>query len=37
MVLTVTDMKIHLDASGLDVPWLRALDPHAFCEVIRGR
>ena len=25
MVLTVADMKIHLEASGLDVPWLAEL------------
>jgi LmbE family N-acetylglucosaminyl deacetylase len=34
MVLTVADMQIHLRASGLSVPWLEALDPHDYREVI---
>lgn len=34
MVLTVMDMQNHLRASGLDVPWLRDLDPHAYRDVI---
>ena len=34
MVLTVADMKRHVDASGLSVPWLRALDPHDYRTVI---
>jgi len=37
MVLTVADMKIHLEASGLDVPWLAALDPHDYHETIARR
>ena len=34
MVLTVGDMKHALAASGLDVPWLRDLDPRKYHEVI---
>jgi LmbE family N-acetylglucosaminyl deacetylase len=34
MVLTVRDMQYSLEASGLDVPWLAALDPHDFREAI---
>jgi LmbE family N-acetylglucosaminyl deacetylase len=34
MVLTVADMKHHLAASGLDVPWLAELDPRNYHEVI---
>lgn len=34
MVLTVADMKCHLRASSLDVPWLEALDPHDYRDVI---
>ena len=34
MVLTVQDMKFHLAASGLDVPWLAELDPHNYHAVI---
>ena len=34
MVLTVQDMKYHLAASGLDVPWLADLDPHDYHAVI---
>jgi N,N'-diacetylchitobiose non-reducing end deacetylase len=34
MVLTVTDMKHHLAASGLSVPWLQGLDPHDYRAVI---
>lgn len=34
MVLTVADMQHHLRASGLDLPWLAALDPHDYREVI---
>ena len=34
MVLTVADMKSHLQASGLSVPWLEQLDPHDFRDVI---
>ncbi len=30
MVLTVADMKHHLAASGLSVPWLEAMDPHDY-------
>ena len=37
MVLTVADMKIHLEASGLDVPWLRELDPRDYRETIARR
>ena len=34
MVLTVADMKIRLQHSGLSVPWLDSLDPHDYREVI---
>ena len=34
MVLTVTDMKFHLEHAGLNVPWLEALDPHDYRDVI---
>ncbi len=34
MVLTVADMKHHLAASGLDVPWLAACDPRDYRDVI---
>jgi LmbE family N-acetylglucosaminyl deacetylase len=34
MVLTVADMKHHLTASGLDVPWLAELDPRNYHDVI---
>ncbi len=34
MVLTVADMQHSLRASGLDVPWLAALDPHDYRGVI---
>jgi hypothetical protein len=34
MVLTVADMKFHLTASGLDVPWLAQMDPHNYHDVI---
>jgi LmbE family N-acetylglucosaminyl deacetylase len=34
MVLTVRDMQYALEASGLDVPELAALDPHDFRAVI---
>ena len=34
MVLTVADMKIHLQHSGLNVPWLETLDPHEYRDVI---
>jgi LmbE family N-acetylglucosaminyl deacetylase len=34
MVLTVADMKHHLAASGLDLPWLAELDPHNYRDVI---
>lgn len=34
MVLTVMDMQHGLRASGLDVPWLRDLDPHDYRDVI---
>ena len=34
MVLTVQDMKFALEASGLDVPWLSAQDPHDYRAVI---
>ncbi len=34
MVLTITDMKFHLAASGLDVPWLADLDPHDYHDVM---
>jgi LmbE family N-acetylglucosaminyl deacetylase len=34
MVLTVQDYQIALRASGLDVPWLRDLDPHDYRDVI---
>jgi hypothetical protein len=34
MVLTVADMKQHLAASGLSVPWLQELDPHEYRAVI---
>ena len=37
MVLTVADMKIHLEASGLKVPWLAELDPHDYRETIARR
>jgi LmbE family N-acetylglucosaminyl deacetylase len=37
MVLTVADMKIHLEASGLEVPWLATLDPHDYRETIARR
>jgi len=34
MVLTVGDMKRHLEASGLSVPWLEQQDPHDYRDVI---
>jgi LmbE family N-acetylglucosaminyl deacetylase len=34
MVLTVADMKHHLAASGLDVPWLAEIDPRNYQDVI---
>jgi LmbE family N-acetylglucosaminyl deacetylase len=34
MVLTVADMQFGLRASGLDVRWLAALDPHDYHAVI---
>lgn len=34
MVLTVADTKFHLQASGLSVPWLEALDPHEYRDAI---
>jgi LmbE family N-acetylglucosaminyl deacetylase len=34
MVLTVADMKHHLAASGLDVPWLANQDPRDYHDVI---
>jgi len=34
MVLTVADMKTHLEHSGLSVPWLASLDPHNYRGVI---
>ncbi len=34
MVLTVRDLQFALEASGLDVPWLRDLDPHDYRAVI---
>jgi LmbE family N-acetylglucosaminyl deacetylase len=34
MVLTVADMKYHLEASGLNVPWLEELDPHNYHDVV---
>ncbi|HEY8172992.1 MAG TPA: PIG-L deacetylase family protein [Dehalococcoidia bacterium] len=34
MVLTVGDMKRHLEASGLSVPWLEELDAHDYHGVI---
>lgn len=34
MVLTVADMKRHLDASGLTVPWLQEVNPHDYRAVI---
>lgn len=34
MVLTVADMKIALEASGLDVPWLAERDPHDYHDII---
>lgn len=34
MALTVRDMQFALEASGLGVPWLAALDPHDFRDVI---
>ena len=34
MVLTVADMKQHLAASGLNVPWLQGLDPHDYRGII---
>lgn len=37
MVLTVADMKHNLAASGLDVPWLAALDPHDYHDIIDKR
>ncbi|MGH7622224.1 MAG: hypothetical protein ACREMU_07780, partial [Gemmatimonadaceae bacterium] len=37
MVLTIADMQLHLRASGLDVPWLAALDPHDYRETIARR
>jgi LmbE family N-acetylglucosaminyl deacetylase len=37
MVLTVMDMQYHLAASGLNVPWLKDMDPHDFREVIARR
>lgn len=37
MVLTVADMQGHLAASGLDVPWLSALDPHDYRSTIARR
>lgn len=37
MVLTVMDMQIALHASGLDAPWLSALDPHDYADTIARR
>ncbi|HZP56719.1 MAG TPA: PIG-L deacetylase family protein [Dehalococcoidia bacterium] len=37
MVLTIADMKYALAASGLDVPWLAALDPHDYRDAIDRR
>jgi LmbE family N-acetylglucosaminyl deacetylase len=37
MVLTIADIQYHLRASGLDVPWLAALDPHDYHETIAKR
>lgn len=34
MVLTVADMQHGLRASGLNIPWLEALDPHEYHAVI---
>ncbi len=34
MVLTVMDMKYHLQHAGLNVPWLADLDPHDYRDVI---
>ncbi|HXK33721.1 MAG TPA: PIG-L deacetylase family protein [Dehalococcoidia bacterium] len=34
MVLTVQNMKYELEASGLDVPWLRDADPHDYHAII---
>jgi LmbE family N-acetylglucosaminyl deacetylase len=34
MVLTVQNMQVELNASGLDVPWLAQLDPHDYHGVI---
>jgi LmbE family N-acetylglucosaminyl deacetylase len=34
MVLTVQNYQIALRGSGLDVPWLRDLDPHDYRDVI---
>lgn len=34
MVLTVQNMQFELRASGLDLPWLAALDPHNYHDVI---
>lgn len=34
MVLTVADLKYHLDASGLDLPWLAGIDPRNYRDVI---
>jgi LmbE family N-acetylglucosaminyl deacetylase len=37
MVLTVSDLQFGLEASGLDVPGLRDLDPHDYRGVIDRR
>jgi len=37
MVLTIADMKYGLCASGLDVPWLAAADPHDYRAAIDKR
>ncbi len=37
MVLTIADMQHHLQASGLNVPWLAQLDPHDYHETIARR
>jgi LmbE family N-acetylglucosaminyl deacetylase len=34
MVLTVASLQFELRASGLDIPWLAALDPHDYHDVI---
>jgi len=34
MEMTVADLQVHLDASGLDIPFLRDADPNEFRPVI---